>query len=336
MVSWPGCGFYPYGYYPGAIANDSYANTQWLEPDDSPRARSPEYSPAQREDSPVQDEETQRYSYCLKFFNPDKRSKFVVDKLRRNSKFKSPTEVRECLTNEFKQLVSSRTNFEIGFNSGQRGSTKIWIKDEEDLRMMYLIHNKPEQEIVLWCEGVGNVPKEKTAATSSDLATSGRKRRAVDDGDRPISKRQLIQDEVDGIFAQLEEEHGSQFTPAQYRLWANMVQVGTHKQYDTPPNVPMFGLGPTATTKKTTNLSDALTSVAEGIMRVWKQPECSCSKHDQPTTESSVTTSSSSATLRSQHIQQLKELHQLYEIGAITKEEYEHQKGIILKKMDEL
>ena len=26
---------------------------------------------------------SQRYSYCLKFFNPDKRSKFVVDKLRR-------------------------------------------------------------------------------------------------------------------------------------------------------------------------------------------------------------------------------------------------------------
>ena len=55
--------------------------------------------------------------------------------------------------------------------------------------------------------------------------------------DRPISKSQLIQDEVDEIFTQLQEEHDSQYTPAQYRLWANniMIQVGTHKHYDTPP-----------------------------------------------------------------------------------------------------
>ena len=292
-----------------------------------------ENSPTQRdsEDSPVQDNGSQRYSYCLKFFNPDKRSKF--DKLRRYNKFKSPTEMRECLTAEFKHLVSSRSNFEVGYNSGQRGSLKIWIKDEEDLINMYSIHNKPEQEIVLWCKGLRSEPDE--TSTVNALVTSGKKRRAVDNEDRPISKCQLIQDEVDEIFTQLQEEHDLQYTPAQYRLWANMIQVGTHKHYDTPPNVPMFGISAKAGAPKGTNLGEALSSVAEGLMRVWKKPsECSCSSQTPPRTPTD--SPASCATVRSQYIQQLKELHQLLEISAISQVEYEQQKEIIFKKMKEL
>ena len=169
MASWPGSGYF-YGYYPDpryrmdARESDSFpVSTQCFEPD----RPSPEYSPSQPEElpGPVQ-EDSQRYSYCLKFFNPEKRSKFVVDKLRRYSRFKSPTELRECLQDEFKQLVSSRTNFDIGYNSGQRGSAKIWITDEEDLVKMYSTHNKPNQEIVLWCEGMGNATDETTATSS--------------------------------------------------------------------------------------------------------------------------------------------------------------------------
>ena len=308
-----------------ARESDSFpVSTQCFEPD----RPSPEYSPSQPEElpGPVQ-EDAQRYSYCLKFFNPKKRSKFVVDKLRRYSRFKSPTELRECLQDEFKQLVSSRTNFDIGYNSGQRGSAKIWITDEEDLVKMYSTHNKPNQEIVLWCEGMGNATDETTATSSK-----GKKRHAVDDGDRPVSKRQQIQDAVEDIVMQLEEEHGSQFTPAQYRLWANMIQVGTHRKYDTPPNVPMFGISGKTAPAKGNNLSEALSSAAEGLMRVWKNPsECSCSSSTPPR----PSTPASCATVRSQYIQQLKELHHLYEIGAISLAEYEQQKDVTLKKMNE-
>ena len=41
-------------------------------------------------------------------------------------------------------------------------------------------------------------------------------------------------------------------------------------------------------------------------------------------------------TLRSQYISQLQQLHQLLELTAITKEEYEEQKGNILDKMQKL
>ena len=42
------------------------------------------------------------------------------------------------------------------------------------------------------------------------------------------------------------------------------------------------------------------------------------------------------ATLRSQYIEQLKQLHQLLELTAVTKEEYEQQKDIILDKMKKM
>ena len=43
-----------------------------------------------------------------------------------------------------------------------------------------------------------------------------------------------------------------------------------------------------------------------------------------------------SSTLRSKYIEQLKELYQLFESTAITREEYEEQKLTILNKMKEL
>ena len=115
-----------------------------------------------------------------------------------------------------------------------------------------------------------------------------------------------------------------------------MIHVGSHKHYDTPPTVPMFGM--TAKPSKGTNLSEALSSVAEGLMRVWKTPEsasCSCSKSTLPASEKSLSPINC-ATLRSQHIQQLKELHQLLEVSAISQDEYVRQKDTIFEKMKEL
>ena len=69
-----------------------------------------------------------RYTYWLKIFNPDKRSKFAVEKFRRFEKFKTPQELRECLLTDFGDLVSDGDEFEVGYSKG-RGSAKVWIKD---------------------------------------------------------------------------------------------------------------------------------------------------------------------------------------------------------------
>ena len=36
------------------------------------------------------------------------------------------------------------------------------------------------------------------------------------------------------------EKHGSTYNVAQLQLWANMLQIGTHRDYDEPPKVPIM------------------------------------------------------------------------------------------------
>ena len=71
--------------------------------------------------------------------------------------------------------------------------------------------------------------------------STGQKHKTSDAARPPASKRQAIQEEVDEIYAKLSDKHGQQYTAAQYRLWANILQVGTHRDYASPPQVPMFG-----------------------------------------------------------------------------------------------
>lgn len=72
-----------------------------------------------------------------------------------------------------------------GWASKGRGLSKVWTKDEEDLRSMYESHNK-DQEIVLWCEGRQD-NQEHNSGTAAGSA--GRKRKSGDTCNNPTSKR---------------------------------------------------------------------------------------------------------------------------------------------------
>ena len=242
-----------------------------------------------------------------------------------------------CILTECEGLVPDNTEFDVGYFKGGRGSAKVWIKSEEDLNSMYETYRN-EQEISLWCLG----PEKEDGTTSGSNTNIGNKRKLPHADDKQGSKRQAIRDEVEDIFASLKEKHGSTYNAAQLRLWANMLQIGTHRDYDEPPKVPMFGVTAKIGTKSPC-LAEALSNVAEGFMRALKSPAPAPSGSSSPTqTPSHVplqemgVSPGKCAALRTQYIQQLKELHQLLEATAITKEEYEEQKSAILYKMQGL
>ena len=275
-----------------------------------------------------------QYTYSLKIINPKKKSQFLVEKFRRLGTFSSPREVRLSILTECEGLVPDNTEFDFGYFKGGRGSAKVWIKSEEDLKSMYETYVN-EKEISLWCLG-----SEKEDGATSVSNTNKRKLPNADD--RQGSKRQAIRDEVEDIFTSLKEKHGSTYNAAQLRLWANMLQIGTHRDYDEPPKVPMFGVNAKTGTKSPC-LADALSNVAEGFMRALKSPgpapSCSSSPTRMPSHEplqEMGVSPGKCAALRSQYIQQLKELHQLLEATAISKEEYEEQKAAVLHKMQGL
>ncbi len=283
-------------------------------------------------DTDNDNEEPQRFTYTLKIFKTNKKSKFSIQKIRRYELFKTPEDLRSYIRSEFSDLVLE-TSFDVGYYKG-RGSGKVWLTDEEDMKCMY--KELSGHDISLWCEGKHE--------DDVDAAT-GSKRKAVSQEPRP-SKRHAIREEVDDLFAELQEKHGSHFTAAQLRLWANMLQVGTHRDTDNPPKVPMFGLNKTSS-KGGGALNDALTSVAEGFMRALKSPSqpapgsntpphAQAPRSIRPALDEIGVSPGKCAVLRSQYIEQLKQLHQLLELTALTKEEYDEQKATILKKMQVL
>ena len=90
------------------------------------------------------------------------------------------------------------------------------------------------QEIQLWCDGRGD------ELDNTDSAEPPKKRSRPDTCN---SKRSAIQGEVEEIHLKLKEKHADNYTPRQLCLWANMLQIVTHKDYNLPPAVPMFGGG---------------------------------------------------------------------------------------------
>ena len=117
-----------------------------------------------------------------------------------------------------------------------------------------------------------------------------------------------------------------------------MLQIGTHKDYCTPPDVPMFG-GGKKRPERHSEVVDALSGIAEGIVRALK-PQSGTQSPSHATVSSQSTTTTclgvspgKQVQLRGQLITQIRQLHELLESGAISLEEYNSQKEPILKKL---
>ena len=140
---------------------------------------------------------------------------------------------------------------------------------------------------------------------------------------------------VDDKISCLREKHGQQYTGIQYRLWAEMLDVGTHESFDDPPSVPMF-TGNRVSSKKV-SVADAMSDLTSAISSVI------AIRSPGPTANASATVNNAfesnadkKAQLRSQYLQQLKELHGLFQIGALDADEMADLKKDILKELKNL
>lgn len=272
------------------------------------------------------------YSYTLKIINPKRKSEFRVEKFWKVGAFKAPMELRLFIIGSYEELVPSSTDFDIGYYKPSRGLTKIYIKSDTDMQIMYESY-KDQCELNIWC--VGNCQDENEEPSN---ATATKKRKCDQDSQKSL-RRLSVRDEVDEIFMELKGKFESKYTAQQLRLWANMLQVGTWKDRENPPQNPMFGYNGKSQTK-TPSLTEALSSVAEELARALRSP--TPSGNQSPPTSSHAqlnemgVSPSKCASLRSQYIDQLKQLHQLLELTAINKDEHDLQKADILKKLQQL
>ena len=128
---------------------------------------------------------------------------------------------------------------------------------------------------------------------------------------------------VHDLKAELRRKHGPAYTPVQYAMWAEMLVGGGHDSMDNPPPTPMFGAARARGKTKSgvNNMTEAFTALAGSIAEVISPKQASS---DSPT---------KAVNLRGKYIQQLKELVNLRDIGALTDDEYQEHRSAVVNLM---
>ena len=196
-------------------------------------------------------------------------------------------------------MVSEKLDFQLGYFVR---SEKKWINNSHDLKDAFG-QLKSSGKLTLWC-------------TNKVTAGGKRTRGNVSESDNELCGK-----------------HQSAYSMVQYRLWAKMIIAKTHESTDEAPNVPMFGgKRPRGKVGSTGELSEALTGMAQTICNALSPkvtPSVVRGHGAQPSPTKIVE-------LRSKYMQQLSELVKLKEIGALTTDEYEEQRTVIVKSMRKL
>ena len=205
-----------------------------------------------------------------------------------------------------------------------KGRKKVCFHTDDELQKLIdttLSKGKGE----LWCDcvmqGEGTDDVKPTGVHDKDTSTEKRRKVSVLD-----ERRERVQN----LFDELKEKHGSAYSAPQYRLWAEAICSGAHTSTDAPPLGSMFRRQSTSKGQCRSHCSCSATAIAS--VNLTSSPP----QEDQAHGSSTSLTPKSVASLRSAYIKQIKELHELLELDAISTADFQKQKEKILAMMDSL
>jgi len=220
------------------------------------------------------------------------------------SSIETPENMRSLLIEKLGQdLVAKEPGFEMGYF---RSNKRVWVRNQDDVKEVVKRLSKDNHCFTLWCMGK-SMSKRVIELSDSDsdggltIPQSKRKKSS-----KYSEKLERIDDTVD----ELQSEHGSTFTAIQYRVWAETIDADAG--IDNPPKGSFFK--------------------SQG----WKGASTPPASSANTASVKATLTPGKIANLHSTYIQQFKELHSLWEIGAITKEHYLKQRDILLQQMEKL
>ena len=271
-------------------------------------------------------------SVTLKVINPANK-KDTKNFVLRPCEIETPQQLRDEILKQYGDKVPHTNDFEVGYFRGQQ---KVWIMTDDDLNDAWSMLGKGTGS--LWCHGVRKLAKQPdSSGEDSDVNEPPSKRQKTR---KSVSATEEKQQRVEDVKQKLVDKHGAEYSTMQYRLWAEMVAIDSHSSLDTPPCIPMFTGGRTKAKQHSTNtdMTTVFTSMAVAVIGALKPTP---SPRPGPTASgSSVNVSAIGhpspgkiADIRSKYIQQLRELHSLFEMGALTDKEFSDQKLPILDQL---
>lgn len=234
--------------------------------------------------------------------------------------------LKEVIRRQLQDDITAK-DFDVGY---VQGSNVIRIRSREDLSEVWADLRRPNSKLVLWCDGLKerrNRKRTQNEADSDDddISVSTAKKRKQQPGK---------EEEVKEILESLKKKHDSNYTPMQFRIWAEMVAGGLHTSTDDHPNTTMFARagGGTPYRKKSQQspVAELLTEAATAI---------SSALSPKPTSSPTSGLGTSPAKLiesRSKLYKQLSELQNLRSMGVLTEAEYCSEKESIMELLKKL
>ena len=249
-------------------------------------------------------------SYSIKIV-PKKKAEYVIQKLYSiTKKFDSIEELKQAVDEACQEKISLESFGYIEPGHGARGKQR-WLTCTDDLNDLYSVYDG-KKEILLWCYTSDQAPKKRAHSPDVDGDDDARKRTKSTRYDKFMDKMT----EVEAIEADLREKHADgPYTEPQLRSWAHLIQMKKHNSYDTPPNK---GFWKTAQQSKSSSGSTSLTIVGN---------EGSRNTTDSP---------GKRINMRGKCLEQLTQLHQLFESGGINTEQYDEMKAAIMGEVKKL
>ena len=266
----------------------------------------------QQSTSAVTQKSIPSYTYSVKIV-PKKKAEYVVQKLHGITKrFDTIEELKQAVNEACQGKVSLENFGYIEPGRGVKGKQR-WLACSEDLEELYEVH-QGKKEILLWCNVTNHAPRKRAHSPDSEEESESRK--------QPKSSRYAKftdkMTEVEAIEAELREKHADGvYNEHQLRSWAHLIQMKKHSSYDTPPDKPFW---------RTTQRSKSMASGTTNASLILGGHEGTSSR-DSP---------GKRINMRGKCMEQLMQLHKLFENGVINQEQYEEMKSDIMGEVKKL
>ena len=222
--------------------------------------------------------------------------------------------MKNLLLSQLGQEIVAKESFKMGYFQGTK---RVWVRNEDDIQeVVKLLRSKDNHCVTLRCMCKSQASKrvlELSDSESDEEAVIKSKSKQRKKCSKYTEKLEQIDDTVD----ELKCKHGSAYNAIQYRVWAETIDAGHHDSLEKPPKGSFFK-----------------SQGRKGNSRASTPPASSAS--NASVTQQATLTPGKVANLRSTYIQQIKELHSLLEIGAITEEHHMKQRDTLLQQMDKL
>ena len=162
----------------------------------------------------------------VRVINPHKKSECETCVLHNigSHNISTPDCLRREIWRQFgSEVVSPKLDFPIGY---MKSGSKISIKSVSDIQDVWGFV-RSGTNITLWCNGLSLAERCQSSSGSDDEDKSvGRKPKRKK---KKVSALEEKNERVEGFMAELREKHGIRFTSIQYRIWAEMLDVKSHK-----------------------------------------------------------------------------------------------------------